>query len=92
MDFLQILPNLGIGVVAILTLGFVTREFIKHLKETHLDHKNQLSGLHSSHLIELKERELSLRLVEKEVRTNIMEQLSRNTHVMERAINVLDRK
>lgn len=92
MDFLQILPNLGIGVVAILTLGYIAREFILNLKETHKDHKAQMNELHMSHLSELKERELALRTVEKEVRTNILDQLSRNTHVMERAISVLDRK
>lgn len=91
MEFLQILPNLGIGVVAIVTLGYVTREFINHLRATHADHKVEMSTLHSSHMAELKEREMALRTVEKEVRTNIMDRLSQNTHVMERAISVLDR-
>lgn len=80
-NLLSILPNLGIGVVAVVSLVYVTREFITHLK-----------GIHIAHAIELKEREAAMREVEKEVRTNIMDQLGRNTHVMERAINVLDRK
>lgn len=29
----SILPNLGVGVVAILSLVYVTREFLKELKE-----------------------------------------------------------
>lgn len=80
-NLLSILPNLGIGVVAVVSLVYVTREFIFHLREER-----------TAHGIELKEREQAMRQVEKEVRTNIMEQLGRNTHVMERAINVLDRK
>lgn len=90
MDLLTILPNLSIGVIAILTLGYVTREFIRHLRAIHTEHKVQLSGLHAEHLAELKEREIAMREVEREVRQNITDQLSKNTHALERAIVVID--
>lgn len=92
MDVLTVLPNLSIGVVAIITLGYITREFIKHLRSMHQEHKLQLSELHREHLIELKERETALREVEREVRTTIAEQLSRASQVIERAVHFLDNK
>ena len=79
MDFSQI-SQLSIGVVAILALGYVTKMFIAHLRE-----------LHTDHLKELKERELAMRSVEKEVRESITSQLVKNTHVMERALIVLEK-
>lgn len=86
MDLVTILPNLAIGVVAILALGYVSKEFIMHLRIIHSEHKQQLSELHSQHLRELKEREVAMREVEKEVRTNISSQLSENTHAMREVI------
>lgn len=92
MDLLTTLPNLSIGVVAILTLGYISREFISHLKVIHSEHKKEMSELHREHLVELKEREVAMRDVEREVRSNITDQLSRNTHALERAMHLLDKK
>ena len=89
MDLITVLPNLGIGVVAILTLGYVTREFISHLKTIHTEHKIEFAALHASQLIELKEREDAMRVVEREVRGTIMIQLSKNTQVMEQALLIM---
>lgn len=86
-----IIPNLGIGVVAIITLGYVTREFINHLRLVHQEHKDVMGKLHSEHLTELKEREVAIREVEKEVRQNITEQLSQNTQVMDRVVKALEK-
>lgn len=80
-NLLQILPNLSVGVVAILSLVYVSKEFLAHLKEQNKESR-----------IERQEREIALREVEKEVRTTITTQLSENTRVIERAIAVLDRK
>ena len=91
MELFNILPNLAIGVVAILALAYVTREFITHLGKLHAEHKEQLGTLHESHLGELKERETHLRGVEKEVRDNVIGQLGKNTQVMDRVITHLDR-
>lgn len=90
MDFWTVIPNLSIGVVAIITLGYVTREFINHLRAIHSEHKIQLTTLHAEHLAELKEREVAMREVEREVRQNITAQLNQNTQVMDRVTRILD--
>ena len=91
MDFVQVLPNLGIGVVAILTLGYITREFILHLRSTHTEHRIELAELHTVHLAGMKEANSEMRDIEREVRTNITAQLAKNTSVMEKALMVLNR-
>ena len=80
MELISILPNLGIGVIAVLSLVYVTKEFLVHLREIHKEHKEDLNS-----------REKEIRAIEKEVRTTITEQLSKNTHVMERALLVIEK-
>ena len=92
MDLVTILPNLAIGVVAILALGYVTKEFIDHLKDIHTEHKMQLSSMYQEHSIELRERENTMRTVEREVRTTVLDQLAANTEVMNRVMTRLDSK
>ncbi|MEQ9135766.1 MAG: hypothetical protein RLO51_11195 [Thalassobaculum sp.] len=81
MDFLTVLPNLSIGVVSVLALVYITREFIKHL-----------NYVHSEHMGELKEREQEIRSVEREVRLSVTAQLAENTRTMERVIQALDKR
>ena len=80
MELISILPNLGIGVVAVLSLVYVTKQFLEHLREIHKEHKEDLA-----------EQRKEIREVEKEVRTNITAQLSKNTHVMEQALLVIEK-
>lgn len=86
-ELLTILPNLSIGVISILGLIFVVVKFLEALDKRTEQHAEAM-----------KEREGALRSVEKEVRNNILSQLSKNTEimndtskVMERAIMILDR-
>lgn len=86
-ELLTILPNLSIGVISILGLIFVVVKFLEALDKRTEQHAEAM-----------KERESALRSVEKEVRNNILSQLSKNTEimndtskVMERAIMILDR-
>lgn len=92
MDILSILPNLGIGVVAVLSLVYVAKEFIAAQRASQDEHRKQITQMHSDHMKELRERELAIRDVEREVRTEVNEQLSRSSTIMERAVRVLDKK
>lgn len=70
-SLISALPNLSIGVIAVLSLVYVTRQFI-----------DQLRTLSMKHMEEIKEREIALRTVEKEVRTTILTALNESTAVM----------
>lgn len=70
-SLLSVLPNLSIGVISIIALVYVTRQFIL-----------QLQSLSVKHMEEIKEREIALRTVEKEVRTTILTALNESTAVM----------
>lgn len=80
-SLLSILPNLGIGVVSILALVYVTKEFIKQLKEERVMARD-----------ELKEAAIAHRGLEKEVRESIMGQLSENTLAMKEFLRHYDKK
>ena len=75
MDILNILPNLSIGVISILALVWVTRQFLAHLK----DEKN-------AERVERKENESAFRALEKEIRDSIMGQLNENTRMFEKVL------
>lgn len=77
---LSVLPNLGVGVVAIGALIYVVNQFLNQLREIRVEHKAAMQ-----------ERESAFRVLEKEVRTEILTQLSRNTAAMERVINHMDK-
>lgn len=81
MDLLTILPNLSIGVVAVLALAW----YAKKSMETQND-------MHKQHMKELKEREVAMREVEKEVRTSITTQLNENTKIMHKVAIFLESK
>lgn len=72
MELINILPNLSIGVISILALAWVTRQFLMHLKEER-----------ESERTERREQETAFRAMEKEVRGSIMGQLNENTRVFE---------
>lgn len=74
------LPNLGIGVVSVLALAFVTKLFVEYLERQEKAHGNALL-----------ERENALRELEREVRNNIMGQLSKNTQAFERVLDHFNR-
>ena len=87
-DIFLTLANLGIGGVAIGGLIYISNQFLIHLDKR--AEKHELS---------MAERENSLRIVEKEVRTTVLLQLTKNTEVMndttrtlERVVSMLDKR
>ena len=91
-SFISSLPNLSIGVIAVLAFAYTT---IKNNESREANTRNFLSTLdtmRSQHEIAMKEREIAFRSLEKEVRTEILNQLTKNSQIMERVINHLDRK
>lgn len=75
MELLTVLPNLSIGVVSILALLWVTKQFLVHLKDERISER-----------AERKENELAFRSLEREVRTSIVGQLNENTRVFEKVM------
>lgn len=90
MDISQ-LSQLSIGVISVLSLVYITLAFIKYLKTLHIEHRAEMAEIHKNNSQDRKESEVHLRAVEREVRTSITDQLVKNTHVMERALMVLER-
>ena len=87
-SLLTVLPNLSIGVVSVGALVYVAMEFLKHLDKRSIAHEQSMS-----------ERETQIRLVEREVRTKVLDQLQQNSMVMadtvkshERLMMHLDKK
>ena len=70
-SLLQILPNLSIGVVAIIALAYV----VMTCKQGNTEFLKELQRMHEA-----------FRKLEEDVRTDVMKQLSENSHVMERVI------
>lgn len=81
MEFLTILPNLSTAVVAILALVYLSKKFLDRLEAK----DEQL-------IAEMSERESAFRELEKEVRTNIMDQLSKNTQAFKKVIEHIEYK
>lgn len=85
-SLLSILPNLSIGVISILGLIYTVLKFLEALDKRTIQHAEAM-----------KERELALRAVEREVRDSLYKYLSEatvalqeNTKVLARVINHLD--
>lgn len=85
-SLLSILPNLSIGVISILGLIYVVVKFLDALDKRTVQHADAM-----------KERELALRQVEKDVRDSLYKHLSEstlalqeNTKVLARVMNHLD--
>ncbi len=79
-DLIITLANLGIGGVAIGALVYIASQFLTHLDKRAEKHEESMT-----------ERELALRGVEKEVRTTIMGQLSKNTEILNDTSKTLER-
>lgn len=79
--FLSILPNLTVGVAAVLALVYVVMRFLSHIESIHEQYRNERI-----------KREQDFRDLEKHVRCKILDQLDRNTQVLERAVDALSNK
>lgn len=89
-SLLSALPNLSIGAVSILALVVVTRNFLTHLKERESAMAKSMSDREIASMEQLKERELALRAIEKEVRDTIIGQLTENSQLMSRVVDFLN--
>ncbi len=85
-SLLSVLPNLSIGVISILGLIYTVIKFLDALDKRTIQHAEAM-----------KERELALRQVEKDVRDSLYKHLSEstlalqeNTKVLARVMNHLD--
>lgn len=85
--FIEILPNLSIGVVSIAALVYITVTFI-----------NKLDERSTAHEAAMDKHEEALRQVEKEVRDDIIgylressQVIASNAKIMERVISHLDK-
>ena len=74
------LLNLGIGGAALGCMTLIVRWFLSGLAE-----------MRDRHEAAMLERETALRTLEREVRTEILSQLGRNTQIMERVMVHMDR-
>lgn len=74
------LLNLGIGGASLAAMTFIVIQFLAALKEMRQVHEKAMN-----------EREGAFRSLEKEVRTEILGQLGKNTQVMERVMVHMDK-
>lgn len=86
-DLTSILPQLSVGVIAVLSLVFVTVSFLKQMSVTATLHERAMN-----------EREMAMRTLERQVReefarllTHSTHVISENTKILARAIDRLDR-
>jgi hypothetical protein len=86
MEWATVLPNLSIGVVSVLALGYITLQFLVTLDKRAKAHEEAMT-----------ERETALRAVEKEIRTELVGALkesnlviAENSKVMQRLVHHMD--
>ncbi len=88
-SFLQILPNLSIGVVSLGVLGAVIYIFVRYNErrdtqqsQVQASYLEQIEGLNTAHLHQLNERENAMRKLEYDFRSTVTAQLAKSTDVM----------
>jgi len=91
MDLLTILPNLSIGVVSILALVYLSNKFLKRLEDKDGEFIDFVEKKDKKHEEERSAHAVTIRELEKEVRTNIMTQLSENTHAFKKVIDHIEK-
>lgn len=70
-ELTSVLPNLSIGVIAVLSLVVVTFRFLDRMEKSNVTHEKAMA-----------DRENALRAVEKEVRTEFGKLLAQSNHVI----------
>ena len=88
---LSALSDLSVPAISVIAIAYM---LIKTNESRETNTKNFLDALQnmrSEHESSMKERETAFRGLEREVRTSILEQLSKNSQIMERVINHLDK-
>lgn len=79
-SLLSVLPNLSIGVISVLSLVYVVMKFLNAMDERTVRHEEAM-----------REREISLREVEKEVRSTLSTHLTESSHAVRENTKVLER-
>jgi hypothetical protein len=79
-DWLTVLPNLSIGVVAVGALVYISVQFLDRLDKRSVAHEDAM-----------RERESALRAVEKEIRIELVGALKESTHVIRENSRVMER-
>lgn len=78
--FLKVLPDLGPTIVAVLVFGYIVKYFVDFIKE-----------LNTKHEAAIRERELALRALEKEVRENLISVIAESTQAVKETRKVMIR-
>lgn len=89
--FLSILPNLSIGVVSVLTLGYLSLRHAETQKKSQEAFLVTLDTRADKHEVAMKERETAMRGLEASVRTSMADQLTKNTIALTDVAKVLGR-
>lgn len=90
-SFLTVLPNLSIGVVAVLALAYLSLVHSRAQKETQEQFMKALDDRATKHESAMQEREEALRSVEREVRSTFSKHLLESTRALEENTKVLSR-
>lgn len=79
-SFLTVLPNLSIGVIAVLSLVYTVMRFLEAMDVRTKRHEESMT-----------EREKALREVEAEIRVTLSQNLTESTHAIQENTKVLAR-
>lgn len=101
-SFLSSLSDLSVPAISVIAIAYMliktnesresnTKNFLEAMESKRKDDHQLLEAVHQQHEASMKEREMAFRQLEREVRTNILEQLAKNSLIMERVINHLDK-
>lgn len=89
-DIIGVLPNLSVATIAIFALTWLSYKYQDKSEANYKTFMEHLKARDEANAAELKERESNLRSLEKEVRDNILQQLSSNSNLMQRIIDHLN--
>lgn len=88
---LSALSDLSVPAISVIAIAYMLIKTNESREKNTLAFLSSLDKMRQEHEVAMKERENALRSLEKEVRTSILEQLSKNSQILERVINHLDR-
>lgn len=90
-DWLTILPNLSIGVVAVLALAYISLKHAQTQKESQDKFLKTIDEREDKHSNAMQEREVGMRNLEASVRMSMADQLTKNTIALSDVAKVLGR-
>lgn len=88
---LSSLSELSVPAISVIAIAYMLIKTNESRERNTQSFLAELDKMRFEHETAMKEREYALRSLEKEVRTSILEQLAKNSQIMERVINHLDR-